>query len=58
MPMIRVEARDKTQRHLKIVLENLSGKASVPLSTKGSIDYISQVLNGRNAVSSLERHTD
>jgi hypothetical protein len=38
MPKIKVEARDKTQRHLKKLIENLSGKAKLPGSNSNSLE--------------------
>ncbi len=37
MPKIRVEAKDSTQRHLKMVLDGINGKIKVPLSSKSSL---------------------
>lgn len=38
MPRIKVEARDMTQRHLKKLLENLSGRPKQPGSRKRSLE--------------------
>lgn len=38
MPRIKVEARDQTQRHLKVLLEGLAGKIKLPLTSKTSMD--------------------
>lgn len=37
MPKIRVEAKDSTQRHLKMVLDGINGKIKIPLSSKSSL---------------------
>jgi hypothetical protein len=44
MPKIRVEAKDSTQRHLKVLLESLAGSAKLPQTNKSALDYAS----GRN----------
>jgi hypothetical protein len=41
MPKIRVEARDSTQRHLRMVLDGINGKLKMPLSSKSSLDNYS-----------------
>jgi hypothetical protein len=47
VPKIRVEAKDKTQRHLKVLLENLHGKYQLPLTSKSSLDNANSI-PGRN----------
>jgi hypothetical protein len=38
MPVIKVESKDSTHRHLKMVLDGISGKIKLPLTSKSSLE--------------------
>ncbi len=38
MPKIKVESKDATHRHLKMVLDGISGKIKLPLTSKSSLE--------------------
>jgi hypothetical protein len=56
MPKIKVESKDTTQRHLRMVLDGINGKIKLPLTSKSSLDQYSsnpmpppsKAITGRN----------
>jgi len=38
MPKIKIESKDTTQRHLRMVLDGINGKMKIPLTSKSSLD--------------------